>query len=76
MISLREPAIHRPTIRDLHPSDIEIIGAYSRDHNRNVGAGTFTTQRGTAKSTYHRVPDLHPVLQQRFLANALAWLTS
>jgi hypothetical protein len=61
-----------------HPSgaDIEIIAAYSRDHDRNIGAGTFTTKLGTTKILYHRVPDLHPVLQQRFLANALAWLTT
>jgi hypothetical protein len=57
-------------------ADIEIIAAYSRDHDRNIGAGTFTTKLGTAKILYHRVPDLHPVLQQRFLANALAWLIS
>jgi beta-galactosidase len=61
-----------------HPNgaDIEIIAGYSRDHDRNIGAGTFTTKSGTAKILYHRVPDLHPVLQQRFLANALSWLTS
>jgi hypothetical protein len=56
--------------------DVEIIAAYSRDHDRNIGAGTFTTRLGTTKILYHRVPDLHPVLQRRFLANALAWLTS
>jgi hypothetical protein len=57
-------------------ADIEIIAAYSRDHDRNIGAGTFTTKLGTTKILYHRVPDLQPALQQRFLANALAWLTS
>jgi beta-galactosidase len=56
--------------------DVEIIAAYSRDHDRNIGAGTFTTRLGTTKILYHRVPELHPVLQQRLLANALAWLTS
>jgi beta-galactosidase len=61
-----------------HPDgpEIEIIAAYSRDHDRNIGAGTFTTKLGTAKILYHRVPELHPVLQQRLLANALAWLVS
>jgi beta-galactosidase len=61
-----------------HPNgaEIEIIAAYSRDHDRNIGAGTFTAKLGAAKILYHRVPDLHPVLQERFLANALAWLTS
>jgi hypothetical protein len=56
--------------------NVEIIAAYSRDHDRNIGAGTFTTTLGTTKILYHRVPDLRPVLQQRFLANALAWLTA
>jgi beta-galactosidase len=57
-------------------TNVEIIAAYSRDHDRNIGAGTFTTKLGNTKILYHRVPDLHPVLQQRFLANALVWLTS
>jgi len=56
--------------------NVEIIAAYSRDHDRNIGAGTFTTKLGATKILYHRVPELHPVLQQRFLANALAWLTT
>jgi beta-galactosidase len=56
--------------------NVEIIAAYSRDHDRNIGAGTFTTKLGTTKVIYHRVPELHPVLQQRLLANALTWLTS
>ena len=56
--------------------NVEIIAAYSRDHDRNIGAGTFTAKLGSTKVLYQRVPDLHPVLQQRFLANALGWLTS
>ena len=56
--------------------DVEIIVGYSRDHDRNFGAGTFTTKLGKGKVLYQRVPELHPVLQQRFLANALQWLTS
>lgn len=55
---------------------IEVIVGYSRDHDRNVGAGTFTTRLGKGKILYHRCPDFHPVLQQRFLANALRWLTT
>jgi beta-galactosidase len=55
---------------------VEIIAAYSRDHDRNIGAGTFTTTLGKGKILYHRCPDFHPVLQQRFLANALRWLTT
>jgi hypothetical protein len=54
----------------------EILVAYSRDHDRNVGAGTFTTRLGSGKVLYHRTPEFHPVLQARFLANALRWLTT
>jgi beta-galactosidase len=54
---------------------VEIVAAYSRDHDRKVGAGTFTARLGSTKVLYHRVPELQPVMQQRFLANALAWLT-
>jgi beta-galactosidase len=57
-------------------AEIEIVAAYSRDHDRQIGAGTFTTRLGAGKLLYHRVPSMHPVMQQRFLANALRWLTS
>lgn len=57
-------------------AEVEIIAAYSRDHSRVIGAGTFTTKLGAGKVLYHRVPELQPVLQQQFLANALRWLTS
>jgi len=57
-------------------AEVEIVAAYSRDHSRQIGAGTFTTHLGAGKLLYHRIPDLHPVLQARFLANALRWLTS
>jgi hypothetical protein len=55
---------------------VEIIAAYSRDHDRRIGAGTFTTKLGAGKILYQRVPEIHPVLQARFLANALRWLTT
>jgi hypothetical protein len=56
--------------------DVEIVVGYSRDHDRQVGAGTFTTRLGKGKVLYHRVPPMHPVMQARFLANAIRWLTS
>ena len=55
---------------------VEIVAAYSRDHDRRIGAGTFTAKLGAGKIVYHRVPELQPVMQARFLANALQWLTS
>jgi hypothetical protein len=56
--------------------DVEVVVGYSRDHDRHVGAGTFTTKLGAGKVVYHRCPDFHPVLQARFLANVLGWLTN
>ncbi len=55
---------------------VEIVAAYSRDHSRVIGAGTFTAKLGKGKVLYHRVPEMQPVLQARFLANALRWLVS
>jgi hypothetical protein len=57
-------------------AEVEIVAAYSRDHSRLIGAGTFTTKLGAGKILYHRVPEMHPVMQARFLHNALRWLTS
>jgi hypothetical protein len=53
---------------------VEIIAAYSRDHDRRIGAGTFMTKLGNGKILYQRVPSMHPVLQHRFFGNALRWL--
>jgi len=55
--------------------NIEVLVGYSRDHDRKVGAGTFTARLGKGQILYHRVPDFQPVMQRRFLANALRWLT-
>ncbi len=56
--------------------NVEIIVGYSRDHDRRIGAGTFTCRLSATKVLYHRVPELHPVLQERFLSNAILWLVS
>jgi hypothetical protein len=40
-----------------------------------VGAGTIVTRLGKGKVLFHRVPQMQPIMQQRFLANALLWLT-
>ncbi len=57
-------------------AEVEIVAAYSRDHSRVIGAGTFTSKLGAGKVLYQRVPELQPVMQARFLANALRWLVS
>jgi Beta-galactosidase/beta-glucuronidase len=55
---------------------IEIVTGYSRDHDRRLGAGTFTAAFGKGKIVFQRVPDLASPLQLRFLSNALGWLTA
>lgn len=55
---------------------VDVFVGYSRDHDRQVGAGTFTTRVGSGKILFQRVPDLNGPMQQRFLRNALAWLCS
>ncbi|WCT73096.1 hypothetical protein PQ455_15895 [Sphingomonas naphthae] len=66
-----------------HPSNglvidgdgIEVMAGYSRDHDRRNGASAFTIVKGRARILFHRLPDMAPPLQQRFLLNALHWLT-
>ena len=55
---------------------VEIPCVYARDHDRNIGAGTLTTRVGNTPVVLHRIEDMHSVLLQRFMANALAWLTT
>ncbi len=56
--------------------NVEIVVGYSRDHDRRIGAGTFTTKLGQGKVVFHRVPELQPVMQQRLLGNLIRWLTA
>jgi hypothetical protein len=53
---------------------VDVFVGYSRDHDRQVGAGTFTTKLGATRILFQRVPDLNGPMQQRFLRNALSWL--
>jgi hypothetical protein len=53
---------------------IEVIAGYSRDHDRRNGAASFIAKRGAMRVLVHRLPDMVAPLQQRFLANAVAWL--
>ena len=53
---------------------VDVFVGYGRDHDRAVGAGTFTAKLGKGKVLFHRVPDFSEPMQQRFLSNALAWL--
>jgi hypothetical protein len=51
---------------------VDVFVGYSRDHGRQVGAGTFTAKLGAVKILFQRVPDLNGPMQQRFLRNALS----
>jgi hypothetical protein len=55
---------------------IEVIAAYSRDHDRRLGAASFTVRKAGAKLIFHRLPDMVAPLQTRFLLNALRWLAA
>jgi hypothetical protein len=57
-------------------SGVEVMTGYSRDHDRKVGAGTFSAKLGKGTILMHRVPSMQPVLQQRFCFNAVEWLLS
>ncbi|MGB6973914.1 MAG: sugar-binding domain-containing protein [Terracidiphilus sp.] len=55
--------------------DPEIILAYSRDHDRRIGAASFLCHIANTPVLVHRAPPFSPPLQQRWLANAIAHLT-
>jgi beta-galactosidase len=53
---------------------VEVIAAYSRDHDRHNGAASFIARRGGMRVLVHRLPDMAGPLQRRWLANAVDWL--
>jgi hypothetical protein len=55
---------------------VEVCVGYGRDHDRAIGAGTFTARLGKGKILFQRVPDFVAPMQLRFLSNALSWLTA
>jgi len=56
--------------------DLDVIIGYSRDHDRQVGAASFLCKLGSTQVLVHRVPEFSAPLQQRWLANSIALLTS
>ncbi len=54
---------------------IEIIAAYSRDHDRKIGAGTFVYWGQGRKLLFHRITQMHRVFHRRLLSNAINYLT-
>jgi hypothetical protein len=55
---------------------IDVIAAYSRDHDRRLGAASFTVRTAGMKLLFHRLPDMAAPLQTRFLLNAMRWLAT
>jgi beta-galactosidase len=55
---------------------IEVIAAYSRDHDRYNGAATFIAQKNGMKVIVQRLPDMVAPLQKRFLINAIKWMSA
>ncbi|MDR3528548.1 MAG: glycoside hydrolase family 2 TIM barrel-domain containing protein [Rhizomicrobium sp.] len=55
---------------------VTVVAGYSRDHDRRIGAGSFTTKLGEGKIVFQRVPDMAAPMQLRFLSNALSWLAA
>lgn len=53
---------------------VSIIAAYGRDHDRNIGAGTFTAPLGQGTILFQSMPPMHPAMRARWLANSLAFL--
>ncbi len=54
---------------------LEIIAAYSRDHDRKIGAGTFAFAGQGRKLLFHRITQMHSVFHRRLLSNAIQYLT-
>jgi beta-galactosidase len=53
---------------------VEVIAAYSRDHDRQNGAASFIARKDGMRVLVHRLPDMAGPLQRRWLANAVDWL--
>ncbi len=53
---------------------VEIIAAYSRDHDRKLGAASLISRKNGMRALVHRLPDMAEPLQKRFLLNAVGWL--
>jgi hypothetical protein len=54
---------------------LEIIAAYSRDHDRKIGAGTFAFSGQGRRLLFHRITAMHPVFHRRLLSNAIRSLS-
>ncbi len=54
---------------------LEIVAAYSRDHDRKIGAGTFVWSGQGRKLLFHRITQMHRVFNRRLISNGIQYLT-
>ena len=55
---------------------VDVFAGYGRDHDRRVGAATFTASIGRGRVLFQAVRGMQPLLYQRFIANSIAFLTA
>jgi beta-galactosidase len=53
---------------------VNIIAAYSRDHDRNIGAATFTAPLGSGTILFQAVRNMQPQVYERFITDSLWYL--
>jgi hypothetical protein len=64
---------------------IEVFAGYGRDHDRNIGAASFSVRIAKGKIVFHTLPGLiegmsgkhsgmHPLIAKRLMANSLRFL--
>jgi len=53
---------------------VDIIAAYSRDHDRNIGAATFTASLGQGTVLFQAVRGMQPQVYERFITDSLTYL--
>ncbi len=55
--------------------DIQVIVGYGRDHDRNLGAATFTATHGSGTILFQTITQMNPILSEHLLAQSILWLT-
>jgi beta-galactosidase len=53
---------------------VNIIAAYSRDHDRHIGAATFTAPLGQGTVLFQAVRNMQPQVYERFITDSLTFL--
>ncbi|MCX6150939.1 MAG: malectin domain-containing carbohydrate-binding protein [Ignavibacteriales bacterium] len=70
----------------LDGENVEVFAGYGRDHDRNIGAASFSSKLGKGKILFHTIPGIisgmkgtpegiHPVMLKRLMMNSLRYLS-